>query len=245
MVNAAGPTGGNIVMRSQDKKGNWIFDPENPEPKSFAVIHCIGSRDENHNKYCSRVCCMYSLKLAHLIKEKIPEADVFEYYIDMRAFGKGYEEFYKRIEEEGVHLIRGKTAKIEQNGEGLILRTEDIEQERILEQKVEMVVLSVGLEPGADTKKLASILGISQSADGWLEESDALSDTNSTMNGGIVLAGTCQGPKDIPDSVVQGSAAASAVIRSIEQKSVPKSLKDIPLKDIKNKAMEFSQLNGD
>jgi len=245
LVNAAGPTGGEIVMRSQDKKGNWIFDSEGKVPKSFALIHCVGSRDENHNKYCSRVCCMYSLKLAHLIKEKIPEAEVFEYYIDMRAFGKGYEEFYKRIEEEGVHLIRGKTAKIEKNGEGLILRTEDIEQECITEQKVEMVVLSVGLEPGADTNNIASELGISQSSDGWLEESDSLSNTNGTYNGGIILAGTCQGPKDIPDSVVQGSAAASQVIQSIERKSIPKSLKNIPLKDIKQKAMEFSPTNGD
>ena len=231
-------------MRSQDKKGNWIFDPESKAPKSFAIIHCIGSRDENHNKYCSRVCCMYSLKLAHLIKEKIPEAEVFEYYIDMRAFGKGYEEFYNRIKEEGVHLIRGKTAKIEANGEDLMLRTEDIENERISEQNVEMVVLSVGLEAGADTKTIASILGISQSADGWLEESDSLSNTNSTMNGGIILAGTCQGPKDIPDSVVQGSAAASQVIQSIERKSIHESLKKISLEDIKQNAIEFSLTNG-
>jgi heterodisulfide reductase subunit A len=245
LINAAGPTGGNIVMRSQDKKGNWIFNSEGKIPNSFALIHCVGSRDENHNKYCSRVCCMYSLKLAHLIKEKIPEAEVFEYYIDMRAFGKGYEEFYNRIEKEGVHLIRGKTAKIEQNGEGLILRTEDIEQEQITEQKVEMVVLSVGLEPGTDTNTIASQLGISQSTDGWLEESDSLSNTNGTFKGGIILAGACQGPKDIPDSVVQGSAAASQVIQSIERKSIPKSLYNISLKDIKQKAMEFSLTNRD
>lgn len=243
LINAAGPTGGNIVIRSQDKRGNWIFDSESKVPKSFALIHCIGSRDENHNKYCSQVCCMYSLKLAHLIKEKVPEADVYEYYIDMRAFGKGYEEFYNRIKEEGVHLIRGKTAKIEENGEGLILRTEDIENEHITEQKVEMVVLSVGLEPGVDTSSIASKLGITRSTDGWLEESDSLSNTNSTFNGGIILAGTCQGPKDIPDSVVQGSAAASQVIQSIERNSIPKSLKEILTKDVKQKDLEFSSIN--
>ena len=92
LVNAAGPTGGNIKFRTQDKKGNWIFAPESAEPKSIALIHCIGSRDENYNKYCSRVCCMYSLKLAHLAMEKLPNAEVEQFYIDMRAFGKGYEE---------------------------------------------------------------------------------------------------------------------------------------------------------
>jgi heterodisulfide reductase subunit A len=245
LVNAAGPTGGNIVFRSQNKKGNWIFDANSAEPKSIAIIHCVGSRDENHNRYCSRVCCMYSLKLSHLIKEKIPEAEVFEYFIDMRSYGKGYEEFYNRIKEEGVHTIRGKTAKIEEKNNRLVLRSEDIEGGRILEQPVDMVVLAVGLEPGADTEKIASMLGISRSNDGWLEESDALSDTNQTLSGGILLAGTCQGPKDIPDSVVQGSAAAVSVIKSIQQKSIPQSLKNIALDDIKQKAMELSTLNGE
>ncbi len=245
LVNASGPTGGNIVFRSQDKKGNWIFNADNPEPKSIALIHCIGSRDENYNKYCSRVCCMYSLKLAHLIGEKLPEAQVYEYYIDMRAFGKGYEEFYNRIKEEGIHLIRGKTAKIEEKENHLILRTEDIEQGRIVEQSVDMVVLSIGLEPGSDAEKLASMLGIQRSDNGWFEESDALSDTNHTLSGGILLAGTCQGPKDIPDSVVQGSAAASSVIQSIQLNSVSQSLKNIPLETIKQRAMELSPLNGE
>ena len=245
LVNAAGPTGGSIVLRSQDKKGNWIFNTESPEPKSFALIHCIGSRDENYNKYCSRVCCMYSLKLAHLIGEKLPKAEIFEYYIDMRAYGKGYEEFYNRIEEEGVHIIRGKTAKIEERDNQLLLRTEDIEQGRLMEQKVDMVILAVGLEPGTDTQKLASLLGIARSETGWLEESDALSQTDQTLNGGIFLAGTCQGPKDIPDSVVQGSAAASNVIKNIQQNSVPQSLMNISLDNIAQKVTELSPINGD
>ncbi|MBN2521861.1 MAG: CoB--CoM heterodisulfide reductase iron-sulfur subunit A family protein [Bacteroidales bacterium] len=245
LVNASGPTGGNIVFRSQDKKGNWIFNADSPVPKSIALIHCIGSRDENYNKYCSRVCCMYSLKLAHLIGEKLPETKVYEYYIDMRAFGKGYEEFYNRIKEEGIHLIRGKTAKIKEQDDRLILRTEDIEHRKILEQSVDMVVLSVGLEPGSDAEKLASILGIQRSDNGWFKESDALSNTNNTLSGGILLAGTCQGPKDIPDSVVQGSAAALSVIQSIQQDSVSQSLRNIPLETIKQKAMELSPLNGE
>ena len=144
LVNAAGPTGGLITARTQDKKGNWVFSAGGDKPKSVALIHCIGSRDENYNKYCSRVCCMYSLKLAHLIKEKIPEAAVHEYYIDMRAFGKGYEEFYERIKSEGVHLVRGRTAKVEESNGRLLVRSEDITMDNLLEQEVDMVVLAVG-----------------------------------------------------------------------------------------------------
>jgi heterodisulfide reductase subunit A len=245
LVNAAGPTGGNIVLRSQDKKGNWIFESESPEPESIAIIHCVGSRDENYNRYCSRVCCMYSLKLAHLISEKLPDIPVYEYFIDMRAYGKGYEEFYNRIKEEGVHIIRGKTAKIEEKDNKLLLRTEDIERGRLLEQTVDMVILSVGLEPAADSQLLASMIGIACTESGWFEESDTLSSTDQTQSGGIYLAGVCQGPKDIPDSVVQGSAAASSVIKNIQRKSVPQSLVSLSLEEIKQKAMELSPLNAD
>lgn len=215
LINAAGPTGGEITFRTQDKKGNWIFEAGNGEPRSVALIHCIGSRDENCNKYCSRVCCMYSLKLAHLVKEKIPDAEVYEYFIDMRAFGKGYEEFYERIKKEGVHTIRGRTAKIEGLNGGLKLRGEDIINERLIDQFVDMVILSVGLEPRDDATELASILGIKQSEDGWFKEACSLFDTCGTEIPGITIAGVCQGPKDIPDSVAQGSAAAARVLRNI------------------------------
>ncbi|MBN1598534.1 MAG: CoB--CoM heterodisulfide reductase iron-sulfur subunit A family protein [Bacteroidales bacterium] len=245
LVNAAGPTGGKISFRTQDKKGNWVFTAEGPEPKSVAIIHCVGSRDENYNKYCSRVCCMYSLKLAHLIKEKLPDAEIFEHYIDMRAFGKGYEEFYDRILHEGIHIIRGKTAKIEEHQDKLLLRTEDIEHNRILEQEVEMVILSVGLEPNNETGDLASILGIGLSANGWLQEANSLSNTTETSSGGIFIAGTCQGPKDIPDSVVQASAAASGVIQSIMLKKTEQSMKNISLSTIESKARELSLINGE
>jgi heterodisulfide reductase subunit A len=245
LVNASGPTSGKISLRTQDKKGNWIFTEEGPEPKSIALIHCVGSRDENHNKYCSRVCCMYSLKLAHLIKEKIPDAEIYEHYIDMRAFGKGYEEFYDRIGHEGVHIIRGKTAKIEEQDGKLLMRSEDIENDRILEQQVDMVVLAVGLEPGVDTTGLAEMLGISQSAGGWLHEASDLSNTTGTDSGGILLAGTCQGPKDIPDAVIQASAAASKVIQSIMKKQTAQSIKNVSLETIETKARELSLINGD
>jgi heterodisulfide reductase subunit A len=242
LVNAAGPTGGYIKYRSQDKKGNWIFTAEGDEPKSVALIHCVGSRDVNYNKYCSRVCCMYSLKLAHLIKEKIPEAAVYEYYIDMRAFGKGYEEFSERIKEEGVHMIRGRTAKVEQADGQLLVRSEDIYEERILEEKVDMVVLSVGLEAREDASAVAGMVGIDQGEEGWFVESNYLSDPVSTSTGGVHIAGACQGPKDIPDTVAQASAAASRVLQSILKGKVRIGIKDLPPEKIIEHAREISPL---
>jgi len=241
LVNASGPTGGNLKFRTQDKKGNWVFEDQGKEPESIAIIHCIGSRDRNYHKYCSRVCCMYSLKMAHLVKEKNPKAEVYEYYIDMRAFGKGYEEFYERIKEEGVHIIRGKTASIDQKKDKLILRSEDMLNERIIEQDVDMVILSVGLEPRDEAKDFAGILGISVDEEGWYKESNVIDDPVGTFSGGITIAGTCQGPKDIPDSVVQGAAAAAKVLESIMKGSGKKNIKDLSLSDIQSVANKISE----
>lgn len=242
LVNAAGPTGGQICSRTIDKKGNWIFSMDTDEPKSVALIHCVGSRDENYNKYCSKVCCMYSLKLAHLIKEKLPDTEVYEYFIDMRAFGKGYEEFYERIKREKVHFIRGRTAKIEEMDGQLLLRSEDILNNKMIEQKVDMVILAVGLEPAEDMKKIGQMLGIQQSEEGWFKETNYNSDPVNTMTGGIFIAGVCQGPKDIPDTVAQASAAASRVLQSILKGKIAKSIKDIPLEKIEARAKELSTI---
>lgn len=242
LVNAAGPTGGHICSRTIDKKGNWIFSMDTDEPKSVALIHCVGSRDENYNKYCSKVCCMYSLKLAHLIKEKLPDTEVYEYFIDMRAFGKGYEEFYERIKREKVHFIRGRTAKIEEMDGQLLLRSEDILNNKMIEQKVDMVILAVGLEPAEDMKKIGQMLGIQQSEEGWFKETNYNSDPVNTMTGGIFIAGVCQGPKDIPDTVAQASAAASRVLQSILKGKIAKSIKDIPLEKIEARAKELSTI---
>ena len=233
LVNAAGPTGGFIRSRTQDKKGNWIFTEEGTEPKSVALIHCIGSRDQNYNKYCSRVCCMYSLKLAHL---------VYEFYIDMRAFGKGYEEFSERIKEEGVHMIRGRTAKVEEKDGQLMVRSEEIYEERILETKVDMVVLSVGLEARADSADVANMLGIDRGEEGWFVESNYLSEPTSTFSGGIAIAGACQGPKDIPDTVAQGSAAAARVLQTILKGKIKLGIKDLPPEKIIENARQISPL---
>ena len=152
MTNASGPTGGKIVTKSQKhnkrtKTDEWVLDPEGPPPRSVAIVHCVGSRDAQHNAYCSRVCCMYSLKFAHLVKEKLPDATCYEYYIDMRAFGKGYEEFAERIVAEGTFVVRGRTASVSEVDGQMVIKGEDILSDRMVDSPVDMVILAVGLIP--------------------------------------------------------------------------------------------------
>lgn len=245
LINAAGPTEGNIVFRSQDKKGNWIFSPESESPDSIAIIHCVGSRDENHKKYCSKVCCMYSLKLAHLVKEKLPEAEVYEYFIDMRSFGKGYEEFYERIKSEHVHLLRGKPAEIKEAGNQLMLRSEDIEAGKLMEQKVDMVILSVGLEPADGSDEIAKHCGITTDRDGWYNEANYVTSPVNTFAQGILIAGVCQGPKDIPDTVAQASAAASEVLQHTVKGKIRNNINNFSLSEIEESAKNYHELLED
>ena len=242
LINAAGPTGGNITFRTKDKKGNWVFTSGGDVPDSVAIIHCIGSRDENYNAYCSKVCCMYSLKLAHLVKEKLPDAEVYEHYIDMRAFGKGYEEFYERIKNEGINIIRGRTATVDSVNGNLVVRSEDIENSRLIEQKVEMVILAVGLEPNDDASELADLLNIHTDKYGWMNEIHQMSNPVNTCNGGVAIAGLCQGPKDIPDTVAQASAAALRVLQSIINGKISKGRCSLNLSDIEKNAKELTTI---
>lgn len=220
LSNASGPTGGKITLQTEQinkrtKKPEWTFNADGPQPRSVAIIHCVGSRDQNYNTYCSRVCCMYSLKFAHLVREKLPETAVHEFYIDLRAYGKGYEEFAERIRGEGVHLIRGRAAQIEQRGTQLFVKGEDVIANRLLELPVDMVLLAVGLEPAHGTAELAMRLRLERDRDGWFRELDYNAEPNATTRAGIFVAGVCQGPKDIPDTVAQASAAASYALRAI------------------------------
>jgi len=165
MVNAAGPTGGRIVLRDGVTT-----------PKSVAIIHCVGSRDKNYNEHCSRVCCMYSLKFSHLLHERLPDAQVYEFYIDIRATAKRYEEFYHRILEEGTRFIRGRVAEVTDAArlpgeEGkLIVQYEDtlIGKQRRL--PVDMVILSVGMEARRDSRELAQIFGLGCEYNGFFIE---------------------------------------------------------------------------
>ena len=215
MVNAAGPTEGKIVLR--DKKS---------KPESVAIVHCVGSRDENYNKYCSKVCCMYSLKFAHLINERIPDAEIYDCYIDMRTPGKGYEEFYNRILEEGTHFIRGKVAEITDAAripaeEGkLIVQVEDTLIGRQRRVPVDMVILSPAMEARAGSKEVSQLFKMGCDFDGFFVERHPKLDPVATMTDGIYVAGACQGPKDVPESVVQGAAAAARVAGLISRGTV-------------------------
>ena len=214
LCNASGPTQGKVVLRD----GVTV-------PKSVAIVHCVGSRDQNYNKYCSVICCMQSLKFAHLVEERTG-AEVYNCYIDIRTAFKDYEEFYQRILEEGTHFIRGKVAEITnaartpaEQGK-LIVQVEDTligKQRRI---PVDMVILSTGLEPRHDAKEVGKLFGISCSAAGWYIERHPKLDPVATMTEGVFLAGCSQGPKDIPACVAQGAAAAARVLGRIEQKEI-------------------------
>ena len=217
MSNAAGPTGGRIVLRDGVT-----------EPQRVAIVHCVGSRDRNYNEYCSAICCMQSLKFAHLVREHT-SADIFEFYIDMRTPGKGYDEFYRRIEEEGTTFVRGRVAEVtdvlrmpdEAAEDGrLIVQVEDTlaaAQRRI---PVDMVILSVGLEPAHDASEVARLFGIGCSSDGWVIERHPKLDPVATMTEGVFAAGCALGPRDIPSSVSNGAAAAARILGRIQQKEM-------------------------
>jgi len=205
LVNASGPTGGKVLLANGE------------EPKSVGIIHCVGSRDENYHAYCSRVCCMYSLKFAHLLGEKT-KATIYDFYIDMRCFGKGYEEFYHRLLKEGTKFVRGRVSEIStlaltEKEEGkLIIRVEDTLLGAVRRISVDMAILAVGLEPGIDHNRLAKTFNISCSQDTFFLERHPKLAPVSSFSDGIFLAGTCQGPKDIPDTVAQAGAAAAEAL---------------------------------
>jgi heterodisulfide reductase subunit A len=214
MSNASGPTDGKIVLK------------DGSAPKSVAILHCIGSRDENYHKYCSRVCCMYSLKFSHLLREKVPDATVYQLYIDMRCAGSGYEEFYERLQEEGVNFIRGKAGEVtnlaespEEEGK-LVVIVEDTLVRRKRRLPVDMVILSCALEPRADAESVARLFSLSRKADGFFLEKHPKLDPVATTTDGVFVAGCCQSPKDIPDTVAQASAAAARVLSMISKGSV-------------------------
>ena len=223
LLNAGGPTGGKLVLR------------DGSTPKRVGIIHCVGSRDANYHPYCSRVCCMYSLKLAHLVREKT-EAEVYNCYIDIRTPGKGFEEFYNRVQNEGVQFIRGKVADITPSpparlpgsegsclptpafgrGGPLVMQVDDTLLGEVRKIEVDMVILAVALEPHADAGDVRRSFGISCSSEGFfLEKHPKLAPVN-TANDGVMVAGACQGAKDIPDTVAQADAAAAKVLVLID-----------------------------
>ncbi|MGD8792361.1 MAG: FAD-dependent oxidoreductase [Anaerolineae bacterium] len=221
LVNASGPTGGEVLLKDGRK------------PEAVAILHCIGSRDRQHNAYCSRVCCMYSMKLAHLIREKT-QAQVFEFYFDITAFGKGYAEFHDRVQEEGVVFIRGKGAEVGAGRDGgLVVRAEETLLGEIVEIPVDMVVLATAMVPTADAEELAQLFHVSRGEDGFFLEAHPKLRPVETASDGIFLAGACQAPKDIPDTVAQASGAAAQAIGLLNRGQVeiePMTAEVLPLR---------------
>jgi heterodisulfide reductase subunit A len=203
LINSGGPTQGKVLL----KNGN--------SPHKIAVIHCVGSRGESH-EYCSRVCCMYSLKLAQLARDTL-DVEVVEFYRDMRAFGKDYEAFFERVHRHCVEFKRfDQKIEVKQHNGRLAVHHKDVFSGQLQETLVDMVVLSTGMEPNRDAAQVASIFGISRSPDGFFLEKHPKLGPVETATDGIFLAGGCQGPKDIPDSVAQGGAAAAAALALLD-----------------------------
>ena len=183
-----------------------------PIGKDIAFIQCVGSRDAQvGNLYCSRICCMYATKLASLLKRMDPSREVYVFYTDLRAFGKGFEEYYRTAQELGVKFIRGRPGELAEDPESkkVVVRVEDTLTRKIIEKKFDLVVLSVGLVPGEGTVKIAEMLKLPRSADGFIKEAHPKFRPVDTPVEGIFVAGCAQGPKDIPDTVAQASAAAA------------------------------------
>jgi heterodisulfide reductase subunit A len=207
LVNASGPTSGKVNLKNGQP------------PRSVAIVHCVGSRDEKYNQYCSRACCMYSLKLAQLVRDYV-QAEVHEIYRDMRTFGKDYEEFYNRTRQKDVHFYHGRVSSIQPQDGQLRVQWDEAFYNQPNHVLVDMVILSTGFEPQDDTAQVASLFGISRSPDGFFLEKHPKLAPVETSTEGIYLAGACQSPKDIPDSVAQAGGAAAAALSLLDQGTI-------------------------
>jgi heterodisulfide reductase subunit A len=200
LASASGPTAGNLQLNGQ-------------EPKEIVFIHCVGSRDKLvGEEYCSRICCMYTAKQAHLAHDKVDGAKITVFYMDVRAFGKGFEEFYDRVRAEGVTYRRGNPSEVYKRGDKLIVRAEDTLLGKTVEVPADLVVLATGVQPRADADRVADMLRLEFSEDGFFAEAHPELRPVDTNRPGVFLAGTCQAPKDIPDTVAQAKAAAAGAI---------------------------------
>jgi len=209
LSHAGGLTGGKILLAG------------GREPERVAIIHCVGSRDHNAHPYCSRICCMYSLKQAHLVRDKTG-AKVYEFYMDMRTFGDGYEEFYERVQkEEGITMVRGRGAEVTVLPDGkLRVKGEDADLGQVVHVDVDMVVLSSAIEAPHDADKVASMFGLGRKESGFFAEAHPKMRPVETNTDGVFLAGVSQGPKDVPDTVAHAGAAASMALALLDKGEV-------------------------
>ena len=212
LINAGGPTQGQ-VLRLTDRK----------PPKSVAFIQCVGSRSQRRGEpYCSNICCMNTVKSTLMLKDHDPDLDVKVFYIDMRAFGKGFEDLFRRSKGMGVRYIRGLPGSVQEDpkSKDLILTVENTATNRLEKHRAEMVVLAVGVKPPKDMKVIQEMLALQKNSDGfYLEAHPKLQPVDSATRG-IFFAGCAEGPKDIKDAVTQASAAAARAIRLMNPKQL-------------------------
>ena len=204
LMNAAGPTGGTLLRPSDGK-----------HPHTIVFVQCVGSRcdDSRGKSYCSKICCMYTAKHAMLCREKYPDTDVYVFYIDVRTPGKNFDEFYRRaVEEYGVHYIKGMVGKVVPQDGVLKVQASDLIGNRQLHIDADMVVLAAAIEPDKSARPLATMLTASMDTNDFFTEAHPKLRPVESPTAGIFLSGACQGPKDIPETVAQASAAAAKVI---------------------------------
>lgn len=207
--NSAGPTAGDLIRPS-----------DGALPQRLAIINCVGSRDKRFHSWCSNFCCMYALKNAVLLKQMNPQLDIVIYYMDIRTPSKGYEEFYDRARQMGIRFIQGRPGMITEDPSTrhLFVHAEDVSTGRVTEYEYDLVMLNQAAVPQPDVEKTGSVLNITQSPGGWFMEYHPKLRPMDSPTDGIFLAGACQGVKDIPSSVAQGSAAASRAGRVLHAK---------------------------
>lgn len=204
LMNAAGPTGGTLLRPS-----------DGTHPKTLVFVQCVGSRcDGTKGKsYCSKICCMYTAKHAMLCREKYPDTDVYVFYIDVRTPGKNFDEFYRRaVEEYGVHYVKGMVGKVVPENGKLKVQASDLLGGQQLHIDADMVILAAAIEPDETARPLATMLTASMDTNDFFTEAHPKLRPVESPTAGIFLSGVCQGPKDIPETVAQASAAAAKVI---------------------------------
>ncbi|PIP12144.1 MAG: FAD-binding protein, partial [bacterium (Candidatus Stahlbacteria) CG23_combo_of_CG06-09_8_20_14_all_40_9] len=196
MFASNGPTGGEIKLRNGE------------HPKAVAIVHCVGRKEKG---YCSTVCCMYSLKFVHYLKEKLPEVKIYELYSDLCIPGKSYQKFYEETKEKGVQIIRAGEVSVTEEGRGIIIKSTVNGKERSL--SVDMVILSPAIEPREDAPRLAKVLDIPQDEHGFFREEPYA--PVATPREGVFIAGCAQEPKDIQVSVAQSEAAVGRILATL------------------------------
>lgn len=198
LMNAAGPTGGKLKRPSDGKI-----------PQTVVFVKCVGSRDENKgHSFCSRTCCMYTAKHSMQVLEKIPNSEAYVFYMDVRTPGKAYEEFYQRAVDQGAKYLRGRVSKVYQKGDKLVVLGEDTLLGQQVEVEADLVVLATAMVPSKGYEEISQRVGFGYDKDGFFSEAHPKLRPVETNTGGVFVAGACQGPKDVPDTVSQASAAA-------------------------------------